>query len=121
VKRALRALAVLGLAMVIAGAAQPSGTRFGTPIRVGFEAGDDWEPAVVCDAYGHLYVAFAHADPNGPYRTRLMVQRSDDGGVTWNAPIDIAPAPPKGSQFDPWFAIDPLDGRTVSVAFLSTP
>ena len=47
-----------------------------------------------------------------------MVQSSIDSGKTWNAPVDISPAPPKGSEFDPWFSISPLDGHTVSVAFL---
>jgi hypothetical protein len=92
--------------------------QFASPLRIGFAHGDDWEPAIAADRYGHLYSAFAHADPNGPYKTRIVVQASGDGGRTWAAPVYIAPAPPKGGQFDPWFAVDSSDGRTISVAFL---
>ena len=85
-------------------------------------SGDDWEPAMVADKQGHLYVAFAHAvvarERRGTYHTRLLVQRSDDG-VHWNAPIAVAPPAPKGSegQFDPWFTLAP-DGRSLSLGFL---
>ncbi|MBV8147630.1 MAG: exo-alpha-sialidase [Candidatus Eremiobacteraeota bacterium] len=49
----------------------------------------------------------------------MLVQRSDDGGVTWNAPVPVAAPAPKGSegQFDPWFALAP-DGRTLAFGFL---
>jgi len=48
----------------------------------------------------------------------LLVQRSDDGGRTWNAPRPIAPGPVKGGQYDPQIMVDPIDGRTVWASFL---
>ena len=78
---------------------------------------------MIADNRGRLYVAFAHAgvarESRGRYRTRMLVQRSDDNGRTWNAPAPIAPpAPPRAEgQFDPWFTLAP-DGRTLSLGFL---
>jgi hypothetical protein len=92
--------------------------QFGTPVRIGFARGDDWEPAIAADRFGHLYAVFAHADPNGPYKTRLMTQVSSDVGRTWSAPAPIARPPSAGSQFDPWIAVHGANGRTISIAFL---
>jgi hypothetical protein len=116
---AIIAAIFLGDGSVIAGT-PPRAASFGTPIRIGFQAGDDWEPALATDQMGHLYAVYAHADPTSQvYQTRMMVQVSIDGGQTWNAPVPIAPAPPPKSQgqFDPWIAFGP-DGRTVSVVLL---
>jgi hypothetical protein len=115
-------IAVLALvaaaANAVTGSSPAQPTQFNAPVRVGFAHGDDWEPALAADAGDHLYVAFAHAPPHGQYVTRMMVQASADGGSSWSAPTPIAPPPYRGSQFDPWIAIDPNDGRTVSIGFL---
>ncbi|MGA8576710.1 MAG: sialidase family protein [Candidatus Cybelea sp.] len=100
-----------------------SAAIFAPPQRIGYRAGDDWEPATIADRAGHLYAAFAHADVSrerrGSYHTRMLVQRSDDGGVTWNVPVPIAAPAPRRSegQFDPWFALAP-DGTTLMLGFL---
>ena len=35
-------------------------TGFTTQARLGFPAGDDWEPALAADRYGHVYVLYKH-------------------------------------------------------------
>lgn len=127
----LSALAALACAALVAcgggGGGSPSGAGAGvnplpssTPtaapaqnVRVGYPAGDDWEPYMTADASGHLYVVYTHQ--NAP--AHLLVQRSDDGGTTWTAPVQIDPSGTNG-QFDPWMSIDPNDGRTVWISYM---
>ncbi len=102
-------------------AAQPS-ADFTPQVRLGFKAGDDWEPAIAADRFGHLYALFKHYDVAGGgtcahCNLHLLVQRSDDGGQTWSDPRAIAPVKTNG-QFDSQIAVDPVDGRTVWASFL---
>jgi len=113
-------LALVGLTTAIFCVESLPAAQFAKPVRIGFKDGDDWEPAIAADKFGHLYAVFAHADPrSGIYETRMMVQVSNDSGKTWSDPTPIAPPPPKGKgQFDPWIAISPTDGRTVAIGLL---
>ncbi|HET8846858.1 MAG TPA: sialidase family protein [Ktedonobacteraceae bacterium] len=91
--------------------------------RIGFHSGDDWEPSLTADRFGHVYVLFKHYDVSGGQTCpgcdlHLLLQRSDDGGNTWSVPRPIAPGKVKGGQFDPQIAVDPLDGRTLWASFL---
>ncbi|PWU16584.1 MAG: hypothetical protein C5B50_13405 [Verrucomicrobia bacterium] len=114
----------LGLGLTVASfayvQAQPV---FGTQTRIGYPAGDDWEPALAADRYGHLYVVYYHTDVKGQAgctgcSLHLLIQRSSDGGVTWSDPVPIAPGPVNGGQFDPWLVVDPSDGRTLWFSFM---
>jgi Neuraminidase (sialidase) len=92
-------------------------------MRIGFHSGDDWEPSITADRYGHVYALYKHYDVQGGGTCsgcdrHLLVQRSDDEGKTWNAPRPIAPVAIKGGQYDPQIMVDPADGRTVWSSFL---
>jgi hypothetical protein len=98
-------------------------TEFSTQHRLGFAAGDDWEPATTADRFGHVYVAYKHYDVAGGTTCtgcdlHILVQRSADEGRTWSGPRPIAPGPASGGQFDAQVAVDPVDGRTVWASFL---
>jgi hypothetical protein len=92
--------------------------------RIGFQSGDDWEPSITADRYGHIYTLFKHYDVPGGQTCNLcdkhlLFQRSDDGGVTWSAPRPIYPVKDvNGGQYDPQIMVDPVDGRTVWASFL---
>lgn len=99
--------------------APPAG--FTPQVRLGYTAGDQWEPAIAADAYGSIYILYpqyggvpgcpACADPTA------ILQVSRDRGVTWDSPRPIAP--PGGSgQVDTQIAVDPVDGRTLYAAWL---
>lgn len=97
-------------------------TTFSTNVRVGFQPGDDWEPAMLADNSGHLYVVYAHLS-DSPTQTscpgcpnHLLIQRSDNGGTTWTSPVMIDPA--NSSQFDPWIVLDP-DGSTIWISYMN--
>jgi hypothetical protein len=93
-------VAFLILALVVQGAPPPA---FTAPIRLGFPAGDDWEPSVA--TFGStIYVGWMHAVP-GEFFFRIFLQVSTDGGSTFSAPVDVAPS--LGADFaDVWVLTD---------------
>ena len=112
-----------GTALAAPASAHNSSMQFSQQERIGFRSGDDWEPSITADRYGHIYELNKHYDVTGGQTCpgcdlHLLFQRSDDGGVTWSAPRPIAPIAVKGGQYDPNIVVDPVDGRTVWASFL---
>jgi len=98
----------------------PPAQGFAPQTRLGFTAGDQWEPSIAADAHGHVYVFYAQYQgvpgcPTCPSPTGV-IQVSDDGGATFGPPRPIVPS--TGTQFDPQIVVDPLDGATVYAAWL---
>jgi hypothetical protein len=95
-------------------------TGFSPQTRVGFTAGDQWEPAIAADRNNHVYVLYPQYGgvpgcPTCPSPT-MILQVSSDGGSTWGAPRQIAP--PGSGQWDAQIVVDPADGQTVYAAWL---
>jgi hypothetical protein len=110
-----------GHAAHAAHAASPPG--FTTQTRLGFPAGDDWEPALATDGAGHVYTLYKHYDVSGQTTCascdlHLLLQISANDGRSWSAPTPIDPEPVVGGQYDPQLAVDPVDGRTVWASYL---
>jgi hypothetical protein len=126
--RTIGLLALVGAfnapAYALAPAGQPANPLHFTPqMRIGFRAGDDWEPAITADRFGHVYVLYKHYDVAGAKTCKgcdlhLLIQRSEDGGRSWDSPRPIAPGPAAGGQFDSQIAVDPVDGKTLWASFL---
>ena len=117
------ALASRGPGALAATANATANDSFTTQMRLGFPAGDDWEPALTADRFGHLYTLYKHYDVAGQTTCKkcdlhVLVQRSDDGGHTWSQPQPIAPVAAHGGQYDSQIVVDPVDGRTVWASFL---
>ena len=96
---------------------------FTTQARLGFPAGDDWEPALATDHYGHVYTLYKHYDVAGQVSCsscdlHVLLQVSGDRGQTWSNPRPIDPEPVVGGQYDSQIAVDPVDGKTVWASFL---
>lgn len=111
-----------------AGATPPRGASggasgFTTQTRLGFPAGNDWEPAIATDHYGHVYTLYKHYDVSGQTSCsscdlHVLLQVSSDRGATWSQPRAIDPEAVQGGQYDSQLAVDPADGKTVWAAFL---
>src|SRR5919202_2726148 len=91
-------------------------------LRLGYPGGDDWEPAIAADRFGHVYVLWPHYGgvPNCsacPSPTALL-QVSNDRGTTWSAPRVVTPNNLGTYQVDTQIAVDPIDGKTVYAAWL---
>jgi hypothetical protein len=79
----------------------------GVPISPGF-------PIINCDlsagSYnGNIYICWT--DQRSGYNdTDVWLVRSDDGGITWSAPIRVNDDPPGRHQFFAWMTIDQANG-----------
>ena len=102
---------------------------FTAPVRLGFQHGDDWEPAIAADGSGHVYAAWSHyvgyagvdtGDPDPSCLTcaspHTVLQVSNDGGSTWSSPRALWPSTQR--QDDPQIVVDAADGKTVYAAFM---
>ncbi|HEX6034076.1 MAG TPA: hypothetical protein VFY83_06555, partial [Anaerolineales bacterium] len=84
-------------------AAAPGG--FTPQTRLGFTSGDQWEPAIAADRFGHVYVLYAQyggvpgcVTCSNPTQ---VLQISNDRGTTWGSPFVIHPAGAStGGQWD---------------------
>ncbi len=95
-------------------------TGFAPQSRLGYTVGDQWEPAIATDRFGHVYVLFPQylgvpGCATCPSPTMLL-QVSSDKGQTWDTPRQIAP--PGSGQWDAQIAVDPVDGRTAYASWL---
>ncbi|MGH3065004.1 MAG: sialidase family protein [Gaiellaceae bacterium] len=114
-------VACLAVVVLGAGVAGASPAAFSVPLRLGFATGDDWEPALAADRFGHVYALWNHygddpACPGCP-SPHMELQVSSDGGQTWSSPRPLVPDPP-AEHHDPQIVVDPVDGRTVYAAFM---
>lgn len=103
-------------------AAAPTG-GFTAQTRLGFDVGDQWEPAIAADRFGHVYMLYPQYEgvpgcANCSNPTQIL-QISNDRGQTWGSPFVLYPAgATTGGQWDPQVAVDPVDGRTVYTTFM---
>lgn len=101
----------------------PAGpTGFTPQTRLGFTAGDQWEPAIAADDADHVYVLYPQYGgvPGCPtcFDPTMILTISSDGGDTWTPPRIIYPAGSEGGEWDAQIVVDPVDGRTVYASWL---
>ena len=97
-----------------------AGPRFSTPSRVGLRSGDQWEPAIAADGYGHVYILYPQylgipGCESCPVPSMILVE-SNDNGTTWKSERRISAH--GSAQFDAQIVVDPVDRRTVYAAWL---
>jgi hypothetical protein len=90
--------------------------------RLGFQVGDQWEPAIAADDYGSVYVLYPQYGgvPGCPASAcaspTAILQVSRDRGATWGSPHPIAPSGTE--QVDTQIVVDRVDGRTLYASWL---
>ncbi|MBI4316642.1 MAG: exo-alpha-sialidase [Chloroflexi bacterium] len=96
----------------------PSG--FAPQTRLGYTAGDQWEPAIATDKLGNVYMLYPQYGGVPGCRQcaspTMVLQISRDGGATWGAPQPIGGS--RDGQWDAQMEVDPVDGTTVYAAWL---
>jgi hypothetical protein len=131
--RPVRPIGVAAAAVLLATSivqAAPPTPSFTSPVRLGFPNGDDWEPAIGADEFGHVYVLWSHyvgfgggssgdPDPTCPdcASPHSVLQVSGDGGAAFADPRALTPGT-ETRQDDPQIVVDRADGRTVYAAFM---
>lgn len=110
-------LILLALSAAQAALAVPG---FMAPARLGYRTGDQWEPAMVADGHGRLYILYPQygAVPGCPICTAPTVALlvSSDNGVSWQPSRALLPY--ATGQFDPQIAVDPVDRQTVYASWM---
>ncbi len=88
--------------------------------RVGFHTGDQWEPAMAADGYGHVYILYPQygvvPDCSRCTAPSVALLVSSDNGLTWQASKALLPF--SSGQFDPQIVVDPVDRQTVYASWL---
>lgn len=101
--------------------AAPNATFTGQT-RLGFTSGDQWEPSIAADRFGHVYVLYPQYQgvPGCPScaNPTMILQVSSNRGAAWATPTVLYPAGAGGGEWDAQIAVDPVDGRTVYAAWL---
>lgn len=99
-----------------------AGSAFTPQTRLGFSAGDQWEPAIAADRFGHVYVLYPQYSGvpgcGDCYSPTMILQTSSDRGTTWSAPRIMFPAGETTGQYDAQILVDPADGKTVYASWL---
>lgn len=105
---------------MLAGTAAYAAATFTPQERLGYTVGDQWEPAVAADGFGHVYLLYPQYGLVPGCATcpspSMTLQISNDRGVSWSAPRVIAPA--GDGQYDPQITVDPADHRTLYASWL---
>jgi hypothetical protein len=100
--------------------AAPGAGGFSDQARLGFTAGDQWEPSIAADRLGHVYVLYAQYGGvpgcDACLSPTQILTTSADGGTTWSTPRPLQEPGERG--WDSQLAVDPVDGRTVWAAWL---
>jgi hypothetical protein len=125
-------LVLLSVVLALAAGLPASAARapsFTAPVRLGFQHGDDWEPAIAADRSDHVYAVWSHyvgfggadtgdPDPSCPTcaSPHTVLQVSNNGGSTWSSPRALSPSTQR--QDDPQIVVDAADGKTVYAAFM---
>lgn len=118
-RTALR-LALLVLLVLITTEAALGVSGFAPQRRVGYQTGDQWEPAIAADGHGHVYILYPQygAVPDCPTCTApsISLMVSSDNGLAWQSSRPLLPF--STGQFDPQIVVDPVDRRTVYASWL---
>jgi len=118
-QRRFRALPLLFVLLSLH-SALAAATGFTPQTRLGFGEGDQWEPAIAADGYGHLYVLYPQyglvPGCSACALPAMTLVISDNNGVSWQKPREITPH--TTGQFDAQIVIDPADRRTLYAAWL---
>ncbi len=94
--------------------------QFSVQRRIGLTVGDQWEPSVAADAFGHVFVLYPQYGPvpgcDDCHVPSMLLLVSNDNGKTWQPPRAMLES--GSGQFDAQIAIDPADHHTLYAAWL---
>jgi hypothetical protein len=88
--------------------------------RVGYNIGDQWEPAITADGRGHVYILYPQYGAVSGCRVctapTIALTTSNDNGISWEPSRPLLPL--ATGQFDPQVVVDPADRQTLYASWL---
>jgi hypothetical protein len=100
--------------------AAPATAAFTSQHRLGYNSGDQWEPALTTDAHGHIFILYpqygAVAQCPACATPTMVLLTSNDNGVTWDTPRPLLTS--ASGQFDAQIKVDPVDHQTLYVSWM---
>ncbi|HUO24903.1 MAG TPA: hypothetical protein VMU61_04500 [Candidatus Aquilonibacter sp.] len=117
-----RTVQKLAICLVLALTAQAARAASGfiPQRRMGYTAGDQWEPALTADGRGHIYILFPQYGPVPGCAActvpTMALITSNDNGVSWEParPLLVSAT----GQFDASIKVDPVDHQTLYASWL---
>lgn len=78
------------------------------------------DPCVVFDKLGNLYFGHLSNPPSpGYWIDRIVVQKSTNGGMSWNSGVGVGFNPPAKSQDKEWIAVDMTNSPFSNTLYMS--
>ncbi|MGA8432389.1 MAG: sialidase family protein [Candidatus Sulfotelmatobacter sp.] len=88
--------------------------------RIGFNIGDQWEPAITADGRGHVFILYPQYGAVPGCRAcsapAIVLSTSNDNGISWEPSRALLPL--TTGQFDPQIVVDPADRQTLYASWL---
>lgn len=88
--------------------------------RLGYDLGDQWEPALATDAHGHIYILFPQYGPAlecpACVMPTMVLLVSNDNGISWDSSRPLFTS--SSGQFDAQIKVDPGDGQTLYASWM---
>lgn len=108
------------VALIATQALAQAASGFAPQTRLGYNTGDQWEPAMAADGRGHVYVLYPQygAVPDCATCTAptIALLVSNDNGLTFQPSRALLPFPT--GQFDPQIVVDPMSRQVVYASWL---
>jgi hypothetical protein len=118
--RSAQKFAIGALLVILLAQAALAASGFTPQRRVGYTAGDQWEPAMAADSHGHIYILFPQYGPVAqcPVCTAptMVLLVSNDNGISWEQPRPLLPT--SSEQFDAQIKVDPVDRQTLYASWM---
>ena len=118
--RTVRKIALVAFAAMLTAQAALAVSAFSAQQRLGYQTGDQWEPAMAADGHGHVYILYPQYGAVPDCRTctapTIALLISDDNGASWQPSKALLPFPT--GQFDPQIVVDPVDRQTLYASWL---
>ena len=119
-RRTVHKIALIALAAFWTVQAAFAVSVFAPQQRLGYQTGDQWEPAMAADGHGHVYILYpqygAVPDCRACTAPTIAMLISDDNGISWQPSKALLPFPT--GQFDPQIVVDPVDHQTVYASWM---
>ncbi|MGH9493857.1 MAG: sialidase family protein [Candidatus Sulfotelmatobacter sp.] len=119
-QRSVQNIALLCLLALAGTQTALAASGFAPQRRVGYKAGDQWEPAMAADTHGHIYVLYPQygtlPDCTSCTPPAMALLISDDNGATWRPSQAMLRF--STGQFDPQIVVNPADHQTVYASWL---